>query len=82
MKVSPVEAADSTNNGAAALPLPQYPGTQRFYDATQDLLKQYNTLEFNPAKRPERMSEIQGTLDHLADELVQTPEDRLEALEW
>ena len=34
----------------AALPLPQYPGTQRFYDATQDLLKQYDTLEFNPAK--------------------------------
>jgi len=28
------------------------------------------------------MSEIQGMLDHLADELVQTPEDRLEALEW
>jgi peptide/nickel transport system substrate-binding protein len=34
----------------AALPLPQYPGTQRFYDASQDLLKQYDTLEFNPAK--------------------------------
>ena len=34
----------------AALPIPQYPGTQQFYDASQDLLKQYNTLEYNPAK--------------------------------
>src|ERR1700730_8926050 len=34
----------------AALPLPQYPGTQQFYDASQDLLKQYNTLEFKPSK--------------------------------
>jgi serine/threonine protein kinase len=39
-------------------------------------------LEFNAHKRPERMSEIQGTLDHLADDLVRTPDDRLEALEW
>lgn len=34
----------------AALPLPQYPGTQMFYDASQDLLRQYDTLEFNPSK--------------------------------
>ena len=35
----------------AALPIPNAPyGTQIFYDASQDLLKQYNTLEFNPAK--------------------------------
>jgi peptide/nickel transport system substrate-binding protein len=34
----------------AALPLPQYPGTERFYAATQDLLKQYDTLEYAPAK--------------------------------
>jgi len=39
-------------------------------------------LEFNANKRPERMSEVQGTLDHMADELVRTPEDQLEALEW
>jgi serine/threonine protein kinase len=39
-------------------------------------------LEFHPYKRPERVSEIQGALDHLADELVRSPEDRLEALEW
>jgi peptide/nickel transport system substrate-binding protein len=34
----------------AALPLPQYPGTEKFYDATQSLLQQYNTLEYNPGK--------------------------------
>ncbi len=39
-------------------------------------------LSYNAMKRPERMSEIQGVLDRLADELVTTPEDRLEALEW
>jgi hypothetical protein len=33
-------------------------------------------------KRPERMSEVQGELDRLADELVRSPEDSLEALEW
>lgn len=42
----------------------------------------HHCLEFNAHKRPERMSEIQGALDHLADELVRTPDDRLEALEW
>jgi serine/threonine protein kinase len=42
----------------------------------------HHCLEFSALKRPERMSEIQGSLDHLADELVRTPEDRLEALEW
>ena len=39
-------------------------------------------LAYNAHKRPERVSEIQGKLDHLADELVTSPEDRLEALEW
>lgn len=39
-------------------------------------------LQYDAHKRPERMSEIQGTLDHLSDELVKTPDDRLEALEW
>jgi serine/threonine protein kinase len=42
----------------------------------------HRCLEFNAYKRPERMSEIQGALDHLADDLVRSPEDRLEALEW
>jgi eukaryotic-like serine/threonine-protein kinase len=39
-------------------------------------------LEFEPQKRPERSSEVQGALDHLVDELVKKPEDRLEAIEW
>ncbi len=39
-------------------------------------------LSYEASKRPERMSEVQGALDHLVDELVQEPEDRLEALEW
>ncbi len=33
-------------------------------------------------KRPERVSQIQGLLDHLADKLVRAPEDQLEHLEW
>ncbi|MFO0878042.1 MAG: serine/threonine-protein kinase [Gemmataceae bacterium] len=39
-------------------------------------------LSYDAHKRPERMSEIQGTLDHLVDELVRSPEDSLEAMEW
>jgi serine/threonine protein kinase len=39
-------------------------------------------LSFDANKRPERMSEVQNTLDHLCDDLVKTAEDRLEALEW
>jgi serine/threonine protein kinase len=39
-------------------------------------------LSFQAAQRPERASEVQGALDHLADDLVQGPEDRLENLEW
>jgi serine/threonine protein kinase len=42
----------------------------------------HSCLEINALKRPERASEIQGALDHLADTLVHSPEDRLEALEW
>ncbi len=42
----------------------------------------HRCLEFNPGNRPERVSEIQGTLDHLVDELVTKPEDRLDAMEW
>jgi serine/threonine protein kinase len=39
-------------------------------------------LSFNAHDRPERASEVQGQLDHLAEDLVQSPEDRLEMLEW
>jgi serine/threonine protein kinase len=38
-------------------------------------------LSFHPSERPERVSEVQGALDHLADELVRSPEDKLEATE-
>lgn len=41
----------------------------------------HRCLAFNPQKRPERASELQGALDHLAEDLVQKPEDRLEAME-
>ncbi len=38
----------------------------------------HRCLSFNARERPERVSEIQGALDHLADELVKSPADRLE----
>jgi serine/threonine protein kinase len=41
----------------------------------------HRCLAFHASERPERMSEIQGALDHLADELVRSPEDKLEAME-
>jgi serine/threonine protein kinase len=44
-----------------------------------DLIHQ--CLEPKAANRPERVSEIQGALDHLAEELVQSPEDLLDAPE-
>jgi eukaryotic-like serine/threonine-protein kinase len=34
-------------------------------------------LAFSALERPERMSEVQGRLDRLADDLVKTPEDHL-----
>ncbi|MHB1423396.1 MAG: serine/threonine protein kinase [Gemmataceae bacterium] len=39
-------------------------------------------LFYDANKRPERMSEVQSVLDRLADEMITSPEDRLEALEW
>jgi serine/threonine protein kinase len=42
----------------------------------------HRCLSFNAMGRPERMGEVQGVLDRLSDELVTSPEDRLEALEW
>jgi serine/threonine protein kinase len=39
-------------------------------------------LSYDALKRPERMSEVQNALDRLCDELVISPEDSLEALEW
>jgi eukaryotic-like serine/threonine-protein kinase len=42
----------------------------------------HKCLAFNPNQRPERMSEIQGALDHLAEDLVISDEDKLDAMEW
>jgi serine/threonine protein kinase len=42
----------------------------------------HSCLDPNAHKRPERVSEIYGALDHLADDLIHSPEDRLEAFEW
>ena len=39
-------------------------------------------LSYEAVKRPERMSEVQGALDHIVEGLVKKPEDRLEALGW
>jgi len=40
----------------------------------------HRCLAFDPAQRPARMSEVQGALDHLADALIRSPEDRLERM--
>ena len=42
----------------------------------------HRCLASDATKRPERVSEIHGLLDHLADKLVQSPDDQLERLEW
>jgi serine/threonine protein kinase len=39
-------------------------------------------LAYNALKRPERMSDVQDRLQRLADELVTSPEDQLETMEW
>jgi serine/threonine protein kinase len=41
----------------------------------------HQCLEPKAVNRPERASEIQGALDHLADSLVRSPDDRLDAPE-
>jgi serine/threonine protein kinase len=42
----------------------------------------HRCLAYDPQQRPQRASEVQGALDHLADRLVRSPDDRLEALDW
>lgn len=42
----------------------------------------HQCLSFNPHQRPERMSEVQGALDHLVEKLVKGPEERLDTIEW
>jgi serine/threonine protein kinase len=45
-----------------------------------DLIMQ--CLAYDANLRPERMSEIQGKLARLAEQVVKSPDDRLEAMEW
>jgi eukaryotic-like serine/threonine-protein kinase len=42
----------------------------------------HRCLSYNAIDRPERASELQGALDHLTEQLVRSPEDRLEMLEF
>ena len=42
----------------------------------------HRCLAFKALNRPERASEIQELLDHLAEKLVKSPEDRLEMMEF
>jgi serine/threonine protein kinase len=42
----------------------------------------HQCLEYKSDRRPESMTDIQETLESLTKSLVQSPEDRLEALEW
>ncbi len=42
----------------------------------------HNCLSYKAHDRPERMSEIKETLSKLVEELVQDPEDRLDAMGW
>jgi serine/threonine protein kinase len=39
-------------------------------------------LAFDSRKRPARMSEVQGALDHLTEKLVKGPDERLETLDY
>jgi serine/threonine protein kinase len=49
-------------------------------EALADLI--HRCLEYNPPKRPEKMSEVQTILEKLAQDAVQRPEDSLENMEW
>jgi hypothetical protein len=42
----------------------------------------HRCLAFDAHRRPERVSEVQGALDHLADDMVRRDADKLEALEF
>jgi len=52
------ELSDKAYDGAAALnplTMPQYPPLQKYFDEVKDLLKEYDTTEYNPAKGDARM---------------------------
>lgn len=42
----------------------------------------HRCISFNAPQRPERMSDVQELLKDFVEELVQTPENRLDHLEW
>jgi serine/threonine-protein kinase len=42
----------------------------------------HRCLAYHPQNRPDRMSEVQEALDQLAEKLVRTHDDHLEALQW
>jgi serine/threonine protein kinase len=42
----------------------------------------HSCLSHDANRRPERFSEIHGTLDHLADEMVPASQECLEEIEW
>ena len=42
----------------------------------------HQCLEFHPGKRPERVGAVKAALEEVAEELVRTPDDELDALEW
>ncbi|MFN6053300.1 MAG: serine/threonine protein kinase [Planctomycetia bacterium] len=39
-------------------------------------------ISFQASNRPERMSEVQGALDKLAEDLIKSPDEGLEGMEW
>jgi peptide/nickel transport system substrate-binding protein len=51
-----VEIAWSGASKVTPLPLPDYPPLQPYFDAVKDLLEQYDTLEYNPAKGDELLT--------------------------
>lgn len=57
---------------------------QEFNTAAPPLLCDliHNCLAPKPEQRPERMSEVQGTLDHIAERMIESDVDRLEMMEW
>jgi hypothetical protein len=42
----------------------------------------HHCLAFNPAKRPERVSEIHGILDHLEEKIGEPTPDLVDELSW
>jgi serine/threonine protein kinase len=59
------------------------PVTEFTPDAPKELCELiHRCLSYKAPLRPERASEVQGTLDHLAEKLVTSDEDRLEMMEF